>query len=459
MNFGKKGIHAQRSYNLYYQFTNSPTYLSLEDFLPSQPWLSSSPTTDAHTKFENFLLNLNLDLDLDLHLPYSSAFFVTRFVPSYPHHRRPWFVISRIHVQPRIALGSDINGQPLPPVIRATIYPRSLVVATLALQPKAFGEGSTAVAKMAQPTIVEPVEDYDYESLPPNFSLTQNMAAGAFAGIAEHTVMYPIDAIKTRMQIINPSANGVYKGMIESTMRIASGEGVLKLWRGMSSVVVGAGPAHAVYFATYEAVKHLMGGNRAGVHHPLAAATSGACATIASDALMNPFDVIKQRMQIQNSSKMYRSMADCARYVYKTEGISAFYVSYPTTLSMTVPFTALQFLAYESISTAMNPGKKYDPFTHCMAGAVAGGFAAALTTPMDVIKTMLQTRGTATDPELRSVNGFVAGCKLMYRREGLRGFFKGVRPRVVTTMPSTAICWSAYEASKAYFIRTNSASS
>lgn len=33
-----------------------------------------------------------------------------------------------------------------------------------------------------------------------------------------------------------------------------------------------------------------MGGNQAGVHHPLAAATSGACATIASDALMNPFD-------------------------------------------------------------------------------------------------------------------------------------------------------------------------
>jgi hypothetical protein len=50
------------------------------------------------------------------------------------------------------------------------------------------------------------------------------------------------------------------------------------------------GPAHAVYFATYEAVKHIMGGNKAGVHHPLAAATSGACATIASDALMNPFD-------------------------------------------------------------------------------------------------------------------------------------------------------------------------
>jgi solute carrier family 25 iron transporter 28/37 len=310
------------------------------------------------------------------------------------------------------------------------------------------------VAAMAQPN-AEPDEEYDYESLPPNFSLLQNMAAGAFAGIAEHTVMYPVDAIKTRMQILSPASQSVYTGVIQSTYRIATGEGILNLWRGMSSVVLGAGPAHAVYFATYEAVKHVMGGNQAGVHHPLAALSSGACATIASDALMNPFDVIKQRMQMHGSRKMYRSVLDCARYIYRTEGVAAFYVSYPTTLSMTVPFTALQFLAYESISTAMNPAKRYDPLTHCMAGGVAGGFAAALTTPMDVIKTMLQTRGTAQDAELRTVNGFMAGCRLLREREGVKGFFKGVRPRVLTTMPSTAICWSAYEACKAYFIHRN----
>jgi solute carrier family 25 iron transporter 28/37 len=217
------------------------------------------------------------------------------------------------------------------------------------------------------------------------------------------------------------------------------------------------GPAHAVYFATYEAVKHAMGGNQVGVHHPLAAATSGAAATIASDAFMNPFDVIKQRMQMQNSSRMYRSVVDCAKYVYKTEGIGAFYISYPTTLSMTVPFTALQFVAYESLSTVMNPDKNYDPLTHCLAGGIAGGFAAGLTTPMDVIKTMLQTRGTSSDAELRNVNSFSGGCRVLYQREGFRGFFKGVRPRVVTTMPSTAICWSAYEFSKAYFIKRNDA--
>ncbi|KAK4187576.1 hypothetical protein QBC35DRAFT_551759 [Podospora australis] len=50
---------------------------------------------------------------------------------------------------------------------------------------------------------------------------------------------------------------------------------------------------------------------------PPRGAACGVCAAIASDALMNPFDVIKQRLQIQNSAKMYRSMLDCAKYVYR----------------------------------------------------------------------------------------------------------------------------------------------
>ena len=68
------------------------------------------------------------------------------------------------------------------------------------------------------------------------------------------------------------------------------------------------GPAHAIYFATYETVKEALGGNDKVKHHPFAAgkkyaysyrhitntdrfvAISGACATTASDAFMNPFD-------------------------------------------------------------------------------------------------------------------------------------------------------------------------
>lgn len=155
-------------------------------------------------------------------------------------------------------------------------------------------------------------------------------------------------------------------------------------------------------------------------------------------------------MQVHGST--HQTMMSCARSVFRQEGVGAFYVSYPTTLTMTVPFTAAQFMAYESLSKVMNPSSQYDPVTHCVAGGLAGGFAAALTTPLDVIKTLLQTRGTSTDAEIRNARGLVAAASIINRRDGLRGFFRGMKPRIITTMPSTAICWSAYEMAKAYFI-------
>lgn len=168
---------------------------------------------------------------------------------------------------------------------------------------------------------------------------------------------------------------------------------------------------------------------------------------------MNPFDVIKQRMQLHGSN--YRSLVDCARQVFRNEGFRAFYVSYPTTLTMTVPFTALQFTAYESITKVMQKRRQlaYDPLTHCTAGGLAGGIAAAATTPLDVIKTLLQTRGSANDPEIRNCRGLWPAASIIWQREGFNGFFRGMKARVVTAAPSTAICWSAYELAKAYFIR------
>ncbi|KAF7964421.1 hypothetical protein HWV62_8249 [Athelia sp. TMB] len=209
---------------------------------------------------------------------------------------------------------------------------------------------------------------------------------------------------------------------------------------------MGAGPAHAVHFGTYEAVKEFSGGNEAGSHW-LATSMAGASATIASDALMNPFDVIKQRMQIHKSE--FRSALTCAKVVYRTEGLNAFYVSYPTTLTMTVPFTAVQFTVYEELKKVLNPSGAYSPVTHMIAGGLAGGVAAGVTTPLDVAKTILQTRGSSADPEIRAVRGMRDAFRIIWARDGLKGFARGLTPRVLTFMPSNALCWLSYEFFKA----------
>jgi solute carrier family 25 iron transporter 28/37 len=148
-------------------------------------------------------------------------------------------------------------------------------------------------------------------------------------------------------------------------------------------------------------------------------------------------------MQVHKSE--FRSVFTCARVVYHKEGLNAFYVSYPTTLTMTIPFTAVQFTVYEELKKLLNPSGVYSPTTHMVAGGLAGGVAAGVTTPLDVAKTLLQTRGSSADKEIRNTKGMLDAFQIIWQRDGLKGFARGLSPRVMTFMPSNALCWLSYE--------------
>lgn len=116
--------------------------------------------------------------------------------------------------------------------------------------------------------------------------------------VLEHSVMFPFDAIKTRMQILTPSSpQAAYSSLSQALSRILTTEGFRSLWRGVSSVVLGAGPAHAIYFSVYEKAKEAKIGSaflesavgKDGARHA-GHAMAGICAVVAHDAFMNPFD-------------------------------------------------------------------------------------------------------------------------------------------------------------------------
>lgn len=58
----------------------------------------------------------------------------------------------------------------------------------------------------------------------------------------------------------------------------------------------------------------------------LISVVSGVTATLIHDAISNPTEVIKQRLQMYNSP--YRTVMQCAAGVYRSEGLKAFYRSY-----------------------------------------------------------------------------------------------------------------------------------
>lgn len=87
-------------------------------------------------------------------------------------------------------------------------------------------------------------------------------------GLARMLIYHHFFLPQTRMQVFATSPAAMYTGIGNAFTRISSTEGVRALWRGVSSVILGAGPAHAVHFGTYEAVKELTGGNREGNASP-----------------------------------------------------------------------------------------------------------------------------------------------------------------------------------------------
>lgn len=82
------------------------------------------------------------------------------------------------------------------------------------------------------------------------------------------------------------------------------------------------------------------------------AAASAVTATLIHDAISNPTEVIKQRLQMYNSP--YKSIVQCARGVYATEGLRAFYRSYNTQLIMNLPYQSIHLVTYEFIQNLVS---------------------------------------------------------------------------------------------------------
>lgn len=117
----------------------------------------------------------------------------------------------------------------------------------------------------------------------------------------------------------------------------------------------------------------------------------------------------------------------------------------------------MHFITYEFTQERLNPQRRYRPTSHIISGAAAGAVSAAVTTPLDVCKTLLNTQEHGALRSSGQVSGHLSGManalRTVYRLGGAPAFFKGVQARVIYQMPSTAIAWSVYEFFKYFLTR------
>lgn len=176
-----------------------------------------------------------------------------------------------------------------------------------------------------------------------------------------------------------------------------------------------------------------------------------------------PTEVIKAKMQTGSTATAggsgggaAASLSETFQLVLKeTHGGSVLsnftgglYRGYGITLMREIPFAIIQFPLYERFKRVWSEKQGYQvsPIQAATCGSIAGGIAAAITTPLDVVKTRLML---GADKHNIPYNGAMDVIQRTYSQDGGgRVFFSGIQPRVFWITLGGFVFFGAYEGFK-----------
>lgn len=205
----------------------------------------------------------------------------------------------------------------------------------------------------------------------------------------------------------------------------------------------------------------------------MVASCSGALLT---SLFVTPLDVVKIRLQAQknpfpkgkcfvycnglmdhicvcdngNSKAWYKAPGrfngtiDAFLKIIRTEGIKALWSGLPPTLVMAVPATVIYFTSYDQLCAVLRSrmGDRAQE-APLVAGAIARVGSATVISPLELIRTKLQS-------QKQSYRELSACIRSAVETEGWRSLWRGLGPTLLRDVPFSAMYWYNYEKSKSW---------
>ena len=301
--------------------------------------------------------------------------------------------------------------------------------------------------------------------------------AGAVSSSATHTLVVPLDVIKTAVQS-NPGLGGT-----RAAIASLAGSGTRPLaqvgafFNGVGATSAGYWMQGAIKFSGYELMKCKLkaglrdSGERGAeltqrLQLPIMLLSAGTAEVVASLALC-PFEVVKLRMQ---TSPSLASLGFCGALgsLAASEGVGTFFKGFLPIAMRQVPYTACKLVSFEiglncltraaassQFRAVASSGQQQQQQEHVLddrtrtaivlaSGLMAGAAAATVSQPFDLLLTRLcGSTAVATLSECVIAEGVVAQCAYLLSLG--KQAFAGLGPRVAMISVMTSCQFVLYD--------------
>ncbi|CAG2172304.1 unnamed protein product [Oppiella nova] len=241
----------------------------------------------------------------------------------------------------------------------------------------------------------------------------------------------PIEMIRTKLQ----SKHMTYRQVGRALDTLVRTQGYQSLWRGLSATILRVVPFSCIYWANYEFLKSRFNDTLQPTFMVSFLCGAGA-GTVASVATI-PFDVVKTHRQIDWSDSRPQRVYHILRQIYRNQGFKG--------LAMVIPGMGVYFTSYDLMRVYLS--QKFEcvdsqpAWIPILSGGLARTLAAVIISPIEMIKTKMQSKHFSYSQVGRAV-------RHMVRTQGYGSLWTGINATILRDAPFSSVYWLVYEKMK-----------
>lgn len=239
--------------------------------------------------------------------------------------------------------------------------------------------------------------------------VASSLISGGIAGIFVETILYPLDAMKTKK---------LYKLLSRHHLVFNKKGRCLDVYSGIKYSALSSFVSSSIFFSSFHILSNCTPEAK---YKTLKTTYISLMSEILASLFRVPFEVIKQNIQVGN-----KSLSKCLRsnrlMFKKSFNPNEVFVS----LIRDIPFSVIQFSIWEKLNRLGDEtfvqGSKYRHLSSGIFGGLGGGVAAFITSPADNIRTYIFTNHVKSNISNESIPNII---KKMYRLGGTKAFYYG----------------------------------